>query len=90
MSLGVGTLVVSVSGRDEGRVLAVVGSNETHLFLADGRKRRIEKPKQKKIKHVRVLGLRLTQGECEKLEKNELTNKMLYNGIRQSIEKQTV
>ncbi len=90
MSLEVGALVVSCSGRDSDLVLAVIGNTETHLVLADGRKRRIEKPKLKKIKHVRSLDKKLCEETSALLEKGELTNKMLYRGIRQSLMNETV
>ena len=90
MSLEIGAVVVSCSGRDSETVLAVIGKTETHLLLANGRKRRIEKPKQKKLKHIKPLGLSLNGEEIRLLEKGELTNKMLYRGIRQSLMNKTV
>ena len=87
MSLAIGTLVVSQSGRDTDTVMAVIGVSDTHLILANGRKRRIEKPKHKKLKHVKVLDLTLTAEETELLTEGQMTNKMLYNGIRQSLMK---
>lgn len=85
MSLSVGKLVISVAGRDERRVFAVIGENEAHLILADGRKRRIEKPKTKKVKHVEFLDVELSQDALELLKKGEMTNKMLYRSIRESL-----
>ncbi len=48
-----GDLVLSLRGRDAGRVLYVVGVRGDDLLLADGRVRMIELPKRKKRKHVR-------------------------------------
>lgn len=90
MGLEIGTLVVSVSGRDMGTVLAVIGKTDTHLVLANGRKRRIEKPKLKKIKHVKAIDVALDSDTVSKLASGELTNKMLYSGIWRSLNNKKV
>lgn len=90
MSLEIGALVVSANGRDTGTVLAVIGRTDTHLILANGRKRRIEKPKLKKIKHVKKLDAELEGETVSKLIKGELTNKMLYKGIWRSLNNEKV
>lgn len=56
MSLLPGSVVMSKCGRDEGRIFCVVGCEGAQVvLLADGRRRRSEKPKRKKIKHLTVL-----------------------------------
>lgn len=84
MSL-VGKLVLSTKGRDKGIYLAVIGENETHLVLANGRHRRIESPKHKKIKHVEVLNKSLDSDFTARLIKGEATNKMLWRAIKESL-----
>lgn len=50
-----GSLVKSTAGRDCGRFFIVVGEiDEKYILLADGDLRRIESPKKKKLKHVKV------------------------------------
>lgn len=50
-----GRVVVSKAGRDKDRAFLVVGSADSeHVLLADGCLRRLERPKKKKLKHVRV------------------------------------
>lgn len=85
MNVEIGSLVISRCGKDSGMVLAVISMTETHLVLADGRRRRVEKPKQKKIKHVTFPGKSLDAEIVEMLAKGNITNKMLYNGIRRSL-----
>jgi len=42
------------AGRDKGRRFAVIGIEEDeYVLLADGKRRKVEKPKRKKLKHVR-------------------------------------
>ena len=86
MSLAIGALVVSSTGSDKGRVLAVTGISDSYLILADGRKRRLEKPKQKKEKHVKLLDKSLSDKAVDLLRQGAMTNKLLYRSIRQSLE----
>lgn len=83
MSLEVGALVISTSGRDCGTVMAVIALNQGYAVLANGRKRRIDKPKSKKLKHVRPIGHKLSDGTLQLLTDGKLTDKLLYSDIRQ-------
>jgi ribosomal protein L14E/L6E/L27E len=50
-------VVVSLAGRDKGGIFAVIGyAGEGFALIADGRHRKKEKPKKKKLKHLRVIG----------------------------------
>ncbi|MBR2742921.1 MAG: RNA-binding protein [Clostridia bacterium] len=51
-------IVRSLNGRDRGRLFIVVGfPKENHVSIANGKQRKIESPKIKKLKHVeRVAG----------------------------------
>lgn len=52
MSLAKGTVVISAAGRDKGRLMAVLWSDNVYASLADGKLRKIETPKRKKLIHV--------------------------------------
>ena len=47
-----GQVVFSKKGRDKGLPFIVVNVSGEYLFLADGRLRKLEKPKKKKKMHV--------------------------------------
>ncbi|GEM_PF-189443 len=50
-----GRLVRSKAGHDREALLVIVGiSDENHVLTADGKLRRIEKPKKKKLRHIAV------------------------------------
>ena len=49
-------IVKSAAGRDEGDFFFVLDTQEEFLLLADGKTRRVEKPKKKKRKHVTFVG----------------------------------
>ncbi|MCM0649417.1 KOW domain-containing RNA-binding protein [Clostridium swellfunianum] len=49
----IGRVVLSKSGRDEGRYFVIVDIiNENYVYISDGDLRRLQKPKKKKIKHL--------------------------------------
>lgn len=48
-----GQVLVSAAGHDKGELLAVTGFDGKRVFLADGKGRRLEKPKAKNPKHLR-------------------------------------
>lgn len=53
MNFQPGTIVVSKAGRDAGRIFAVATSDGAYVTLIDGDLRKVQKPKKKKIRHVR-------------------------------------
>ena len=52
MEYQIGQVVYSKSGHDKGDVLMIHSISGEYLFLVDGRRRKLEKPKRKKKKHV--------------------------------------
>ena len=54
MNVKTGDVVQSAAGRDAGRYFVVIGlADEKHVLLSDGRHRLAEKPKKKKIRHIK-------------------------------------
>jgi ribosomal protein L14E/L6E/L27E len=49
-----GRVVKSLAGRDKGGFFVVVQFDGEFCFLADGKLRKLESPKRKKLKHVCV------------------------------------
>ncbi|MBR6966897.1 MAG: KOW domain-containing RNA-binding protein [Ruminococcus sp.] len=52
MKLLKGSVVRAEAGRDGGGYFAVVDADERYCFIADGKSRKLAKPKRKNIKHV--------------------------------------
>lgn len=50
-----GDVAVSLNGRDKGRSFFVAYVDGQSVGLADGRHRKLESPKRKKLKHVRII-----------------------------------
>lgn len=50
-----GGVATSLSGRDKGRLYMIIGVNGEEIFLCDGKYRKLENPKKKNVKHVRLM-----------------------------------
>ena len=53
MDIAKADIVISTAGRDQGKLFYVVSTENGYAFLANGKGRKIESPKRKKLKHVR-------------------------------------
>ncbi len=74
MSL-IGSIAKSTAGRDRGRIFIIVGVlDDSHVLVADGRLRKIEKPKKKKLKHLGTDG-KPDREAVMLIKENRLTNK---------------
>lgn len=51
-----GRVVLSVAGHDAGEFFAVVAVEGGFLYLADGKRRKLESPKRKSVRHIRKTG----------------------------------
>ncbi len=47
-------IIESTAGRDKGRLFYVLETDGEYALIADGKIRRTEKPKRKKLKHLRL------------------------------------
>ena len=54
MKLKKGSVVRAEAGRDEGKFFVVTACAEDRCFIADGKSRKLDKPKCKNIKHIRL------------------------------------
>ena len=54
-------VVLSLAGRDQGQLLAVVREDDCGVWLADGKRRPLERPKCKNPRHVRPLDIEIGQ-----------------------------
>ncbi len=54
MKVSAGDIVYSIAGRDAGSYFVVITADETFAYICDGRNRKTDKPKKKKIKHLKL------------------------------------
>ncbi|MBR5278600.1 MAG: RNA-binding protein [Clostridia bacterium] len=71
-----GHLYVSLAGRDKGCICAVVGipEDEGYVLIADGKLRKVELPKKKKLKHLKPI-------DWEPLTEDKLTNRFIREAV---------
>ena len=73
-----GWIVRSAAGRDRGGLLCVVGVDGERLLLADGKRRKLARPKAKQLAHVELLSGRFDRPAIQKLRQGiPLTDKEL-------------
>ncbi|MBO5735383.1 MAG: KOW domain-containing RNA-binding protein [Clostridia bacterium] len=81
MSGNVGCLARSLAGRDAGIICLILREEDENVFIADGRDRRVETPKKKNRKHVRLITGE--NGEPIRFSGEALTNRFLRNWLRE-------
>ena len=52
MEIQKGSVVKALAGRDKGGTFIVLAVEDDHAVIADGKRRRIQHPKRKKLKHL--------------------------------------
>ncbi len=77
----IGTVVVSLQGRDKDKIYIVKYVENDYAYLVDGRQRTLACPKKKKLKHIRKTE-KIAKTVQEKLKNNE---KILDSEIRKTI-----
>ncbi|MBR2883931.1 MAG: RNA-binding protein [Clostridia bacterium] len=82
MKVSPGNIVCSLAGKDSGSYFVVMSVVENYAFICDGRNRKTDKPKKKKVKHLNTecgyshyIALKLEKGE-------QVTNAELRNELK--------
>ena len=71
----IGSVVISVAGRDKGKYMVVVGEKDGCFLVANGKERRLDNPKPKNHKHIVSTDYRL---QTEQYSSNRSLKKALY------------
>ena len=82
MEADVGHIVISLAGRDKERLFYVLKTEENFVYLADGSLRKIESPKKKKVKHVKVF---ISDNESRVSQKLRSGEKVLNSEMRKAL-----
>ena len=75
MKRQLGSVVKAQAGRDSGGFFAVVRLVEEYCFIADGKSRKLERPKRKNIKHLSFTN--------SVIDLSEITDKKLRTALKQ-------
>jgi len=74
-------IVISMAGRDQGKLFYVIGTEGVYVLIANGKDRKLEHPKRKKLKHVRLV-TRFESRIADKLKNGE---KVLNSELRRDL-----
>ena len=81
MDISKADIVVSQAGRDKDQFFYVVQVEDGYAFLANGKQRKIEDPKRKKLKHLRFAA-RIDSRVATKLREGD---KVLNSELRRDL-----
>lgn len=81
MDIGKSDMIISTAGRDRGQIFFVLDTDETYVYLADGKGRKVEKPKRKKRRHVQMIA-QIDSRVAEKIRSGE---KVLNSELRREL-----
>jgi ribosomal protein L14E/L6E/L27E len=80
-----GLFAESRAGHDKGQIYVIVGEEGGYAYLADGRLKRVEKPKRKNIKHLQVIKAKCDEALREKLANGQpVTNEEIKLAIKRN------
>ena len=81
MDISKSDIILSLAGRDKGKLFYVIETEENYVLIADGKGRKLENPKRKKLKHVR----RVTRTETRVADKILRGDKVLNSELRRDL-----
>ena len=81
MDISKSDIVISLAGRDKDKLFYVIDTEDNYVLLADGKGRKLENPKRKKLRHVR----RVTRTETRVALKILNGDKVLNSELRRDL-----
>jgi len=81
MDIELSDIVISINGRDKGKPFFVVGKEDLYALLCDGKSRKVDKPKRKKLKHIRFESKR----ECRTAVKIKNGDRITNSELRKAL-----
>lgn len=75
MELKKGSLVKAIAGHEKNNFFIVLEFDEKFALIADGKSRKLEKPKKKSLKHLRITNT--------VIDMNEITDKKLRKWLNE-------
>ena len=81
MDISKSDIIESLAGRDKGKYFYVMDVEDNYVLIADGKGRKLENPKRKKLKHVR----RVSRTETRVALKIQNGDKVLNSELRRDL-----
>ena len=81
MDISKSDIIESLAGRDKGKLFYVIDTEENYVLIADGKGRKLENPKRKKLKHVRRVSRTETRVAAKILNGDKVLNSELRRDL---------
>ena len=81
MDISKSDIVISLAGRDKDKLFYVMDVEDNYVLLADGKGRKLENPKRKKLKHVRRVSRTETRVAMKILNGDKVLNSELRRDL---------
>lgn len=76
--ISIGQVVKGKSGREEGNLFFVINIvNDDYVYISDGKKRKLVKPKLKKVKHLEIYDIINSDIKQKIITGSKITDKFL-------------
>ena len=79
--ISISDIIVSTAGRDRDKLFYVIGTEGVYVLIANGKDRKLERPKRKKLKHVRFV----TRTDTRAAVKLRTGEKVLNSELRRDL-----
>ena len=81
MDISKSDIIESLAGRDKGKFFYVMDVEDNYVLIADGKGRKLENPKRKKLKHVRRVSRTETRVAMKILNGDKVLNSELRRDL---------
>ena len=81
MDISKSDIVISLAGRDKNLYFYVMDTEDGYVLLANGKERKLENPKRKKLKHVRRVSRTETNVAAKILNGDKVLNSELRRDL---------
>ena len=81
MDISKSDIIESLAGRDKGKYFYVMDVEDNYVLIADGKGRKLENPKRKKLKHVRRVSRTETRVATKILNGDKVLNSELRRDL---------
>ena len=81
MDISKSDIIESLAGRDKGKFFYVIDTEDNFVLIADGKGRKLENPKRKKLKHVRRVSRTETRVAMKILNGDKVLNSELRRDL---------
>ena len=81
MDISKSDIIESLAGHDKGKFFYVIDTEDNYVLIADGKGRKLENPKRKKLKHVRRVSRTETRVAMKILNGDNVLNSELRRDL---------